>query len=917
MTNSNFFALPGAQPARRTEPGLIRRWFSRAYANGAVPPQIERAQRDGAISPKGWQFLKLRQHAIRTVALAAIGASALGLHPAAAAPSTTHPRLWITTADIPRLQSWAVATNPMYKNGLQAAALSGKTYADAHWNWVTGTPDSKWHDTGSTNWEGDATEAYAQMFAFMALIDPVAANRAQWQLRAHAMLMWAINQAAVNGPGQKFGDTAFSTYNRANYWGEAWGLTVDWIYDSFTAAEKANIRKVFLKWGNAQLNASTAGEEHPQPVGVLNDLQLLGSSTTQTLKQQQEAQLQLRWAANNYFLGHMRNMAMMALSFDPADDAGASTTVGSSLSSLVSDVIGAWLYQAYAVFEDAATVKTKLAVPPGNHSLGIASGGLPVEGSLYGESQAYLLQTLLALKTAGYSDTAAYGPQVGLIDSPYWGQSVTGYLNSVTPTAAVPASLSYLGPVYGQAEYGDVLNSFVDYEHIDLIGLMAMLDRTGNPTRYAKDRWIATNMLQGGSAALYSRASAIWGNSNASYALMYFMGFDPAAAAPADPRPATTPQFIAPSIGRILARSDWTPNASWFTFRCGWESINHQGGDCGEFEFYRKGQWLTKEWAGYANDWMAYTPLYHNTLSIQNTKPADGGGSLYAKTVQYGGQWNNGGSNGDPAVNVSVNDNWAYAFADATNLYNRPSYWSPQNAAQAVTRAQRSIVWLNPDHIVVYDRVNTTKAGLFRKFNLVLLTAPTINGNTMTEVVGNQQLTVQALAPNAASIAEQHFWTTSPSSEFNLVAQLEPATDRIVITDTAAPARTRFLTVLQGTDKGVAADPAKRIVSSAGTPYEGAVFGNTAVLFAANPPGFSSLTYSVPSSVTRHVITGLAPKAGYNVATALAGASTSISITPGGTVFADAAGVLGIGLSASVRVPQAGGKQGWLLAQPE
>lgn len=857
------------------------------------------------------------RRATRTLAAVLFAGTALSASAALAAPTASHPRLWFTQADLPRLQSWAVSSNPMYVNGLQAAATAGKALADAHWNWTTGQPDSGWNDTGSTNWEGEATEAFAEMFAFMSLVDPVAANRPQWALRAHAMLMWAINQAAVNGPGQPFGDAAFSTYNRANYWGEAWGLTVDWIYPSLTAADKATIRKVFLKWGNAQLVASTAGDEHPQPVGVLNDLQLLGSSASQTPIQQQEAQMQLRWAANNYFLGHMRNMALMALSFDAADDVPASTTYGATLASLRQSVIGAWLYQAYAMFETAPTVKAKLGVPAGNHSLGIASGGLPVEGSLYGESQAFLMQTLLALQTAGYGDTTTYGPQVGLINSPYWSQAVDGYLNAITPTSAVPPSETYLGPVYGMAEYGDVLNSFVDYEHIDLIGLLAILDRTGNPARYSQDLWIATNVLQGGPGDLYNRAANIWGNSDTTKGLMYFLGFDPAAAPPADPRPGISPQFIAPPIGRILARSDWTPNASWFTFRCSWETINHQGGDCGEFEFYRKGQWLTKEWSGYAIDELAYTPLYHNTLSVQNTTPADGGDGIYDKTIQYGGQWNNGGSNGDGSVLISVNDNYATATVDATNLYNHPQYWTPADSAEAVKKVQRSIVWLNPDHIVVYDRVATAKAGLFKKFNLVLLTPPSISGKTMTEVVGNQQLTLQTLLPSTASLAEQHFWETSPSQEFDAVGQLEPSTDRLVITDTAAPASTHFLNVLQGTDQGTAADPATHVHSTSGTAFEGAMFANTVVMFPVNIPGFASTTYTVPSAVTQHVITGLAPGGLYTVTVTPGAGGNTVSITKGGATKADAGGVLAIGFPASTRPTQAGMVNSWLLTQPE
>jgi hypothetical protein len=64
-------------------------------------------------------------------------------------------------------------------------------------------------------------------------------------------------------------------------------------------------------------------------------------------------------------------------------------------------VLGWWLYQIYAVFEDANIVKQTLALTSPNRSIGIAAGGLPVEGSLYGESIGFLAQALLGLKTAG------------------------------------------------------------------------------------------------------------------------------------------------------------------------------------------------------------------------------------------------------------------------------------------------------------------------------------------------------------------------------------------------------------------------------------------------------------------------------------------------------------------------------------
>lgn len=846
-----------------------------------------------------FKSLKNLPHPSRLALAAALAITAL---PAAAqtAPLTTHPRLWLTQADLPRLRSWAVNSNPIYKNGLLVAAHTAAAHADAHWNYTTGVPDSGWQDDGDVNWEGDDTEAYAEFFAFMSLIDPSATKRAAWANRAHVLLMWAMNQAALpDKAGRPFCEPGFITYNRANYWGEAWGLTVDWIYPALTAADKATIRKTILKWGATLLNASTAGQEHPQPVGLLNDLRLIGGSASQVAAQRQAAQLQFRWAANNYFLGHFRNLSLLTLALDPADDKPKGSGVTGSAGGLLQDAIGAWMYQAYAMFEDPAVTAKTLKPVAGNIALGNAFGGLPVEGALYGVSLGTLYETLLAFNTAGYSNAKKFGPQIGLIDSHHWDLAPDGLLNNTSPGAAILPDATYLGPVYRPAGYGDEEDDWITPDDIALVGPMAIHDRVADPTRYAKDRWIATNMLEGGPTFLNSRVANIWGNSYASNAILYFLAFDPAQAAPADPRPSIASNFAMPAIGRVLARSGWGANTSWFTFRCGPETINHVSGDCGQFEFYRKGVWLTKQWSGYAIDGKAYDPQYHNIVAIQNTTPKDIP-DLYATQIKYGGQFNNGGSVGDPGVRYSVNDGWVYAQTDAANLYNYPNYYTPADAGLAVKTARRAVVWLNPDHVIVHDIADTTKAGLFKQFNLVLMATPKIAGNTMTTVFKGQQLTLQSLLPANAQLAEQKNWTKSPADEFDAPSLEELAHTRLIITTPTYGASQSFLEVLQGTDAGTKADAATLVTSSAGNMFEGAVVAGTAVLFPADTAAFASVTYTVPASVTRQLVTGLTPGGGYTVLQSAGPGGATMHIVPGGTAKADASGVLALGFPASV-----------------
>jgi hypothetical protein len=91
------------------------------------------------------------------------------------------------------------------------------------------------------------------------------------------------------------------------------------------------------------------------------------------------------------------------------------------------------LYQVYALFEDRKITGQTLNLSQPNISLGIAAGGLPVEGSLYGESLGTLMQSLVALKTAGYADPAISGPSVNMLTSTYWDKMVDGLLNNIAP----------------------------------------------------------------------------------------------------------------------------------------------------------------------------------------------------------------------------------------------------------------------------------------------------------------------------------------------------------------------------------------------------------------------------------------------------------------------------------------------------
>lgn len=200
-------------------------------------------------------------------------------------PVTTHPRLWITQNDLPRLQSWANASNAVYQQGMvQVLNAALNNYAQFAPFYGSNPPDaSTYPDPGdSQGYTGLITEENAMILAFNSLIDPNPANQIKYAQMARNLIMYAMNQAAQGfAPGLPFRDASFPIYNRASETGQDWPLAIDWIYNKtdgvgnpiLSASDKQTIRNVFLIWAQACLTASTTGGDNPNtnPPGIVNN----------------------------------------------------------------------------------------------------------------------------------------------------------------------------------------------------------------------------------------------------------------------------------------------------------------------------------------------------------------------------------------------------------------------------------------------------------------------------------------------------------------------------------------------------------------------------------------------------------------------------------------------------------------------
>lgn len=607
----------------------------------------------------------------------------------AAAQEQTHPRLWVRAADLSTYRSWAVSGNPLWVT-LNAIADERRSLVDS------GAYQRE--DLGTAGWESYPVEDSALLLALMSLIHPDDAVRAADAARARALLLHGLGQAALGVADAPFRYDAFALSNRSRWTGAGWPLTVDWIYPTLTPEDKALIHGVFTRWCAELRTAGTTNNNHPEPVGAIEDPALIADRAYS------------RWSNNNYYAAHMRNMGLMALAFDAADDRGG------ILAGCLTEATGAWLYVIDHV------LRTDVA------------GGMGAEGFEYSpQTHGYIMEFLLALYTAGQADPAVHGPQVSIDGQPFWDDALRAYFASLSPR---PAPFDYRGDAYQPAWYGSGQNYLMP-DHIELFGALGIYDRlTGNTARYEAIRWAQTYTPLGLEEGLLDRMDG----DRTIEAILYFLLMQPDLPPPADPRPALPTTHYAPGIDRLLMRTDWTPDATLFTYALSWNGIDHQSANGNTIELYRGGEWLTRSRIGYDLDYLSSD--HHNTLTVAQPRPDRGDDDFRVMLAERGSQWLYVNAGDPPPPRITHGDGYVTIYGDATPLYN-----STYEGITTVEHVSRSVVWLLPDTIVIYDQARTQTPG-FQRFWLNLPAEATLSGGVATmRSPGGQQFAIHTLIP--------------------------------------------------------------------------------------------------------------------------------------------------------------------------
>jgi hypothetical protein len=195
--------------------------------------------------------------------------------------------------------------------------------------------------------------------------------------------------------------------------------------------------------------------------------------------------------------------------------------------------------------------------------------------------------------------------------------------------------------------------------------------------------------------------------------------------------------YYAPGIGELYARSGWDKHATWINLIAGPYTESHAHQDQGSLMIYKDG------WLSYDSVIDSHSGLRQETTAHSLVRISSGGAPVpqIASTMSKLEALHRGSG-------------WLYAAADLTPAYNGNS---------AVSKMQREIVYLEPDTVIVYDRV-TSGASTQQVWQLATPTAPALSGSTAT-INGAHALHVQRLAPAAAASSVFNY-TADPSGDY-------------------------------------------------------------------------------------------------------------------------------------------------------
>jgi hypothetical protein len=186
--------------------------------------------------------------------------------------------------------------------------------------------------------------------------------------------------------------------------------------------------------------------------------------------------------------------------------------------------------------------------------------------------------------------------------------------------------------------------------------------------------------------------------------------------------------YYAPGIGELYARSSWDKTATWVNMIAGPYTESHAHQDQGSIMIY-KGGWLAHDANVHSRSGLSQKTTSHGLVRI------DQGGSPISQIA----------STTSKMMALHQGSNYVYAAADLTPAY---------KGNAAIQKVHREMLYLQPDVIVVYDRV-ASAGGTNQVWQLQAPTQPSISGSTATITNAGHSLAVTKVKGGAMSTFDQ------------------------------------------------------------------------------------------------------------------------------------------------------------------
>ncbi len=208
--------------------------------------------------------------------------------------------------------------------------------------------------------------------------------------------------------------------------------------------------------------------------------------------------------------------------------------------------------------------------------------------------------------------------------------------------------------------------------------------------------------------------------------------------------------YYAEGIGELYARSGWDKHATWVNMIAGPYTETHAHQDQGSIMIFKDG-------------WLAYDPVVDSRSGIDQETSTHG-------LVRID-------SNGSPVRQIvstvskmqalQTGTGWVYASADLTPAY---------NGNAAVQKVHREMLYLEPDAVVVFDRVETA-SGTTQTWQLATPVQPSISGTTATVTNAGHDLTITRINPTAGGMSTHDYRANSDFSGGFRLDEQQPGGD--------------------------------------------------------------------------------------------------------------------------------------------